>query len=172
MSEPFIAEIRAFGFNFPPRGWATCDGQLLPIAQNTALFSLVGTTYGGNGRTDFGLPNLRGRVPIHEGQGPGLSDVPQGIKQGVETVTLGPNEIPDHDHALYASNDAGTTNVVTSQVLGDAGAAQLYGSAANLTTMNPADVPAVGASQSHTNMQPSLTINYCIALVGTFPSRN
>ena len=167
MSEPFIGEIRAFGFNFPPRGWARCDGQLLSIAQNTALFSLLGTTYSGNGQTTFALPDLRGRVPIHQGQGPGLSNRTQGEVAGEEVHTLGVNEMPLHTHAQPASGAEQDTNRPGNAVPAKGG---VYAASGDGSVMDPT-TPA-GASQPHNNMQPYLVLNYCIALQGIFPSRN
>lgn len=166
MSTPFLSEIRLFSFNFPPKGWALCNGQLLPINQNQALFSLLGTTYGGNGQTTFALPDLRGRVPIHQGNGFTL-----GQRGGEEAHTLTVSELPTHTHALNASTTAanGTDNP-TGQVLG--GANDLYHTPASLTTMNGGTVAITGGSQPHTNMQPYGVLNFGIALVGIFPSQN
>ena len=167
MSEPFLAEIRIVGFNFAPRGWAFCDGQLLSIAENSALFSLLGTTYGGDGRTTFGLPDLRGRVAIHEGQGPGLSARSLGSKGGAEQVTLTTAQIPNHAHALQVSPDAGDPMDPISAVL-DSSITLSRGTpdakARVLTT--------TGSGQAHPNMQPYTTLNAVIALQGVFPSRN
>lgn len=182
MSEPFIGEIRAFGFNFAPRGWAQCNGQLLPIAQNSALFSLLGTIYGGDGRSTFALPDLRGRVAMHEGHGPGLSDRRIGSKIGAESTTINVNNLPPHNHAVTATakckSAAGNTNDAVGHVWADdAGSGSAtYSSDAPDSDMNAAAISAssqnTGAGQSFNNMQPSLTVNYCIALQGIFPSRN
>lgn len=167
MSEPFLAEVRIVGFNFAPRGWAFCDGQILPINQNQSLYSLLGTTYGGDGRTSFALPDLRGRVPIHVGNGHR-----EGQKSGEETHTLAANEMPNHDHVLQAtSNDAGTDPDPTGKVLARA-TAPIYGPPTNLTALNSASIPNVGGGQAHDNMMPYIAVNFCIALQGLFPSRN
>lgn len=170
MSEPFLAEIRIVGFNFAPRGWAFCDGQILPINQNQSLYSLLGTTYGGDGRTSFGLPDLRGRTPIHVGASNGVSHT-LGQKSGEETHTLNTTEIPSHDHTLRASNDPGNQNAPGGNVLANAGT-NIYGDAINALTLNPGTVSSTGGNQAHENMQPYLALNYCIALQGLFPSRN
>lgn len=171
MSEPFIGQIVGFGGNFAPRGWAFCNGQLLSIAQSTALFSILGTTYGGNGQTTFGLPDLRGRVPVHWGQGPGLSPYTLGQVSGTETVTLISTQMPVHNHALLASNeDAGAKNP-TGQVLATT-TTSAYVATPIDTTMNPASIGAAGGSQPHNNLQPYLAISFIIALEGFFPSRN
>lgn len=176
MSEPFIAEIRIFAGNFAPRGWAFCNGQLLPISQNTALFSLLGTTYGGDGRTTMALPDLQGRAPMHPGQGPGLTARQLGEIGGAETVTLNETQIPAHAHALRASNAAADeegTTTAADNVPGEPELAnQLYGAASNLQTMSGSMVPEEGGSQPHNNMQPFLAISFIIALVGIFPSRS
>lgn len=166
MSEPFLAEVKIVGFNFAPRGWALCDGQILPINQNQSLYSLLGTTYGGDGRTSFALPDLRGRTPIHFNTGHGL-----GQKSGEEAVTLSASEMPAHDHTAQASNNNASTGEPTSNVLARA-TNPTYHSAANLTALNTLSVSHAGGGQAHENMQPSLTLNYCIALTGLFPSRN
>lgn len=160
MSDPFIGQISLFGFNFPPRGWATCSGQILPIAQNTALFSLLGTTYGGDGRTTFALPDLRGRVPIHQGQGPGLSDYVIGQAGGQETITLLESQMPPHTHDLFGVQGTGTTGRGVATTPTDV--------QRNLTDRMSVE----GGGQPHDNVQPYLTVNYCIALQGIFPSRN
>jgi microcystin-dependent protein len=166
VSQPFIGEIRLFGFTFPPRNWVFCNGQLLPIAQNTALFSLLGTTYGGNGTTNFALPDLRGRVPIGAGTGPGLSSVAQGQTLGTETVILTSAEMPSHSHAIQASSGRATTNRPT-------GAFQAAGNSYSLTAGVAAGPSAsAGSGQAHPNVQPSLGMNFAIALQGIFPSRN
>jgi microcystin-dependent protein len=168
VSDPFIGEIKIVGFNFAPRGWAFCNGQILSIAQNTALFSLLGTTYGGNGQTTFALPDLRGRVPIHPGQGPGLSNYTQGQLAGSETVTLLSTQMPAHTHTVNASTQSDITGNPTSNF--PAGGAS-YDTTAN-TTMDPAMIGNSGGNQPHSNLQPYLAINFCIALEGIFPSRN
>jgi len=177
MSEPFIAEIKMFGGNFAPRGYATCDGQLLPISQNSALFSLVGTIYGGDGRTTFGLPELRGRVPMHTGNGPGLSSRPLGQKSGQETQTLTTAQMPPHSHTGHivananegdSSDPSGkwpsATEEPNSPYKGEAGTASM--AAGTVATNN------AGSGQSHNNLQPYQVITFIIALVGVYPSRN
>ena len=165
MAEPFLSEIRIMSFGFAPRGWALSNGQLLPINQNQALFSLLGTTYGGDGRTNFALPNLQARVPIHTGNGHTL-----GERGGEQAHTLLISEMPAHTHALMAQPATGTQLPPVSAFL--AQASNVYRTADNLTTLNPASVGNAGGSQAHTNMQPFLTLSFCIALQGVFPSRN
>ncbi len=174
MADPFIAEIRIFPFNFPPKGWAWCDGQLLSISQNTALFSLLGTTYGGDGRTTFALPNLQGNTPMQQGQGPGLSDYVLGQSGGSETVALLETEIPNHIHSLMAVGGFNATNNdPTGNVpgKGDAGLNPYTPSGTLVTMANSAVVP-VGNNQPHNNMQPYLTLYFNIALQGVFPPRS
>lgn len=167
MAEPFLSEIRIMSFVFPPKGWALCNGQLLPINQNQALFSLLGTTYGGDGQTNFGLPDLRGRVPIHMGSGHTL-----GERGGEQAHTLSISEIPTHVHVANATTATATTSTpTTSLLLGQSTASQLYGSPANLVAMSPTAVTNVGGSQAHLNMEPFLTLSFCIALQGIFPSQ-
>ncbi|MBF6595119.1 MAG: phage tail protein [Thermaceae bacterium] len=166
MSEPFIGEVKIISFNFPPRGWAFCNGQLLPIAQNQALFSILGTTFGGDGRQNFGLPNLQGRVPFHLGNGFVLGQV-----GGEQAHTLNQSELPTHTHALQASSSAATSNLPTGNVLA-APKTPLYGPAASLTGLIPASLAPVGGSQPHNNMQPYLVLNFVIALQGIFPTQN
>lgn len=170
MASPFIGQIQPFGFNFPPRGWATCDGQLLPISQNTALFALLGTTYGGDGRTTFALPDLRGRVPIHMGNGPGLSSYTIGQKSGVETVTLTVPQLPSHNHTHACSSDDPNAGSPVNNVPA-AVANPIYSTTQN-ALMSPSVIGNAGGSQPHENRQPYLTINFCICLQGIFPSRN
>lgn len=164
MSEPFLSEIKIMSFGFPPKGWALCNGQLLPINQNQALFSLLGTTYGGDGRVNFGLPDLRGRTPMHMGGGHTL-----GERGGEQNHTLSISEIPQHTHVLNGLSDNGTTPIAAGNLL--ASAAGLYGPANSLTSLLPATVTNVGGSQPHQNMQPYLTLSFCIALQGIFPSQ-
>ncbi len=166
MAEPFLSEIRIMSFGFPPKGWATCDGQLLPINQNQALFSLLGTTYGGDGRVNFGLPNLQGRAPIHMGGGHTL-----GERGGEQGHTLSISEIPTHTHSLMASSNDGGQVVPAGAFLAKAAPANPYSSPTNLTAMNAASVGTVGGSQAHLNMQPFLVLNFSIALQGIFPSQ-
>ena len=166
MSEPFLAEIRMVGFNFAPRGWAFCDGQILPINQNQSLYSLLGTTYGGDGRTSFALPDLRGRVPIHVGNG-----YAQGQKSGEETHTLSSNEMPQHEHALQASAGNGNQTGPGGNLFANAGT-DLYNDPQTLVNLNSGTVSNTGGGQAHNNMQPFLAVNFCIALQGLFPSRN
>ena len=165
MAEPFLSEIRLVSFGFAPRGWALCNGQLLPINQNQALFSLLGTTFGGNGQTNFALPDLRGRTPIHTGNGYTL-----GERGGEQAHTLSISELPAHTHGAQGSTNNGDTVSPIGGVLG--GVSNMYSPAANLTALNPATVANVGGSQAHLNMQPFLTLSFCIALQGIFPSQN
>jgi microcystin-dependent protein len=174
MSEPFIAEIRIFAGNFAPRGWAFCNGQLLPVSQNTALFSLIGTTYGGDGRTTTALPNLEGRAPMHPGRGPGLTDKRLGERGGVEMVTLSEAQMPNHTHTLRALSDPADLFGPQNRSLARSrnGAAYQSDSSANLVDMASQSLPNTGGSQPHNNMQPFLTMNFIIALVGLYPSRS
>jgi microcystin-dependent protein len=175
MSEPFIAEIRIFAGNFAPRGWAFCQGQILPIAQNTALFSLIGTTYGGDGRSTTRLPDLQGRAPMHPGRGPGLSSRRLGQKIGTETVTLNALQIPNHTHTLKAQNaEADFDNPTNAKVLGKSKGGQVYqnNTTDNLVDMATGSLSNSGGGLAHTNMQPNLNLNYIIALVGLYPSRS
>jgi len=165
MAEPFLAEIRLMSFNLPPRGWALCNGQLLPINQNQALFSLLGTTFGGDGRVNFGLPDFRGRTPIHVGSGHTL-----GERAGEQAHTLTISELPQHAHLVQATSDPAARNVPTGNRL--AAVNNGYAPAANLVTLGASSVANTGGSQAHLNMQPFLTINFCIALQGIFPSQN
>ena len=172
MADPFVAEIRIFPFNFAPRGWAWCDGQLLPLSQNTALFSLLGTTYGGNGKSNFALPDLQGRAPMHPGQGPGLSLHDLGETGGSDTVSLLESEIPAHSHGLMGSNNVGDTPVVTNSFMART-TFNMYQNVTNqnLTPMSPNALAPAGGDQPHNNMQPYLTFYFCIALQGVFPPR-
>ncbi|MEM7479894.1 MAG: tail fiber protein [Acidobacteriota bacterium] len=172
MSEPFLAEVRIVGFNFAPRGWAFCDGQILPINQNQSLYSLLGTTYGGDGRTSFALPDLRGRSPMHVGRSNGGGDHRLGQKSGEETHTLSGAEMPNHDHVLRATNANGTTDQINGTVLARAVGANVYGEFGTQVGMASGTVANVGGGQAHDNMMPYLAINFCIALQGLFPSRN
>jgi len=165
MSEPFLSEIKIVSFNFPPKGWALCNGQLLPINQNQALFSLLGTTYGGNGQTNFALPNLRGRLPIHMGNTHTLGEA-----AGSTAVTVNIQQLPTHLHTLVA-NDANANQPIPSGAL-PASANNAYTPPAALTTLNPTSVTSVGGGQPHNNMMPYLVLNFIIALQGIFPSQN
>lgn len=171
MSEPFVGEIRMFAGNFAPRGWAFCDGQLLAVSQNDALFSLLGTIYGGDGRTTFGLPDVRGRVPIHQGSGPGLSQRRLGAKGGAENVTLTTNQIPSHSHNFHVNTQAATTPNPAGNVAADS-PDDNYNSETIETSFNSGVVANTGGSRSHTNLMPTLCINFIIALVGIYPSRS
>lgn len=176
MADPFVAEIRIFPFNFAPKGWAWCDGQLLPISQNTALFSLLGTTYGGDGKSTFALPDLQGTAPMHPGQGPGLSLHDLGETGGTETVTLLESEIPTHSHSMSASSQLGFENQVSvagaGQLFAMGDGINLYGTAGNFVAMSPNALAPAGGAQPHNNMQPYLTLYFNIALQGVFPPRS
>jgi microcystin-dependent protein len=165
MAEPFLSEIRLFSFNFAPKGWALCDGQLLPINQNQALFSLLGTTYGGDGRVNFALPNLQGRVPIHMGGGHTL-----GERGGEQAHTLSIGEIPTHAHVLNATNSNGTVNNPNNNFIGAVN--NMYAPSGGLLALDPSSVTNTGGSQAHLNMEPFLVLNFSIALQGIFPSQN
>ena len=171
MSEPFVGEIRMFAGNFAPRGWAFCDGQLLAVSQNDALFSLLGTIYGGDGRTTFGLPDLRGRIPIHAGHGPGLSERRLGAKGGAEKVTLTVNQLPSHSHPAQASSGVAQNTAPMGAGLGSP-SADIYRSNPTTTVkMGSTFLANTGGSRSHTNEMPYLCIHFIIALVGIYPSR-
>lgn len=174
MADPFVAEIRIFPFNFAPKGWAWCDGQLLPLSQNTALFSLLGTTYGGNGKSNFALPNLQGRAPMHPGQGPGLSLHDLGETGGSETVTLLESEIPAHTHALMAQGAPADTNTPVNHSIARVIGATPYlpSSGASLAAMSNQALTPAGGDAPHNNMQPYLTLYFCIALQGVYPPRS
>ena len=171
--DPFVAEIRIFPFNFAPRGWAFCDGQLLPISQNTALFSLLGTTYGGNGQSNFALPDMQGNAPMHPGQGPGLSLHDLGETGGSDTVSLLQSEMPLHNHTLRGNNTLGDIPSPAGNALAR------YANAYQQDTTTPANqvlmaqqgLPPAGGDQPHNNLQPYLTLNFCIAMQGVFPPR-
>jgi microcystin-dependent protein len=171
--DPFVAEIRIFPFNFAPRGWAFCDGQILPISQNTALFSLLGTIYGGDGKSTFALPNLQGSAPMHPDQGPGLSLRDLGEAGGVESVTLLESEIPSHSHTLRASSDDGDLKAPTANrsLARSIGGFMYQSPPSNLVPMSAAALTPAGGGLPHNNMQPYLTLNFCIALQGVFPQR-
>jgi microcystin-dependent protein len=173
MADPFVAEIRIVGFNFPPIGWAFCNGQLMPISQNTALFSLLGTTYGGDGKSNFGLPNLQGRAPLQQGQGPGLSLRTLGEDGGEQTVTLLQTQIPAHNHFAMGAEPGGNGSP-TSHTWGGAlkGTGTLYAPLPNNTTMSPVALSTAGGGLPHDNMPPYLTLNFIISLQGVFPSRS
>ncbi|CAM5482509.1 hypothetical protein MAUB1S_08096 [Mycolicibacterium aubagnense] len=175
MADPFVAEIRIFPFNFAPRGWAWCDGQLLPLSQNTALFSLLGTTYGGNGKSNFALPDLQGMAPMHPGQGPGLSLHDLGETGGSETVTLLESEIPNHSHPLRGTVEDGTQGTLAQGItLATSVSGTLYQTAtasASLVPMSAQALAPAGGDAPHNNMQPYLTCYFCIALQGVFPPR-
>jgi microcystin-dependent protein len=184
MSDPFVAEIRIFPFNFAPRGWAMCNGQLLPISQNTALFSLLGTNYGGDGKSNFALPNFQGNTAVHwcdNGTGPGLGiDWFVGTSEGVDTVTLLQSEMPQHSHAMQVSTADATTNNPSNGVLakgkyddgqGHTGAVSSYSAQPITTTINVQSLSLMGSSFPHNNLMPYLTLNFCIAMQGIFPPR-
>lgn len=172
MSEPFVGEIRMFAGNFAPRGWAFCDGQLLAVSQNDALFSLLGTIYGGDGRTTFGLPDLRGRLPIHAGHGPGLSERRLGAKGGSEKETLTVNQMPSHGHPLTATSTTANSLQPGDNMLGTAMSQVYFNTLLGPQHFNSEAITHVGGSRSHTNLMPYLCIHFIIALFGIYPSRN
>lgn len=174
MSSYFLGQIQPFGFDFAPVGWAFCDGQIIPINQNPALFALIGTTYGGDGQTTMGLPGLQGRVPLHQGKGPGLSLRVMGESGGQENVTLNSSQIPSHNHQVMANNSPGTSAFPSDNFLAadSSGSDRIYSSGnSSVTTMDPSMITSAGGSQSHNNMPPFLAINWCIAMQGIFPSQ-
>jgi microcystin-dependent protein len=169
--DPFVAEIRIFPFNFPPKGWAFCDGQILPLSQNTALFSLLGTTYGGDGKSNFALPNMQGNVPMHPGQGPGLSLHDLGETGGSDTVTLLESEIPSHSHGLTVSQSDGTDQSCANENFAAGVGIIAYAPPGALTNLSDNTIAPAGGDQPHNNLQPYLTLNFCIALQGVYPPR-
>jgi microcystin-dependent protein len=171
VADPFVAEIRIFPFNFAPKGWAWCDGPLLPLSQNTALFSLLGTTYGGNGKSNFALPDLQGRAPMHPGQGPGLSLRDLGEIGGSESVTLLTSEIPAHNHTVSCAGGDANEPGPGDQKLATGTGVQYYAAPGALVNMSPNALAPAGGSLPHNNMQPYLTFYFCIALQGVFPPR-
>ena len=172
MADPFVAEIRIFPFNFAPTGWAWCDGQLMPLSQNTALFSLLGTTYGGDGKSTFALPDLQGNAPMHPGQGPGLSLHDLGELGGTETVSLLESEIPAHSHALRARNDVGEDRIPgPGEAIARSTGGLLYEAPGPLVALSDQALPPAGGDQPHNNLQPYVTFYFCIALQGVFPPR-
>jgi microcystin-dependent protein len=171
MADPFLAEIRIFPFNFAPRGWAFCDGQLMPLSQNTALFALLGTTYGGDGKSTFALPDLQGRVPMQPGQGQGLSPRDLGESSGAETITLLTSEMPLHSHNLVVSEGDGLERFPGGQLLATGIGVGQYGPTSTNTTLSPQALAPAGGSLPHNNMQPYLTLYFNIALQGIFPQR-
>lgn len=172
MSDPFVAEIRVLPYNFAPNGWASCDGQLIPISQNTALFSLLGTTYGGNGRTTFALPDLRGSFAMGTGPGPGLSPRDLGQPVGQATVSLLASEMPGHTHALMAGSTPGSTSPAGNVMAPSANGASIYRAPGAVAPMAGTAISAAGGSQPHENRQPYLALTFCIALQGIFPPRS
>jgi len=173
MSDPFVAEIKIFAGNFAPRGWSFCEGQLLPISQNTALFSLIGTTYGGDGRTTTGLPNLKARAPMHPGNGPGLTNRRLGDTGGVATVTLIQNQLPNHTHATEViQSNADNDDPSSDRTLANSTPGEAYHAKDTAANMAPQAVSNYGNGQAHNNLQPYLSMYFIIALVGTYPSRS
>lgn len=170
--DPFVGEITLIGFNFCPRGWAAADGSLLAISSHQALFSLYGTTYGGDGVSTFALPDLRGRVAVHDGHGPGLTDRRIGQRGGAETSQLSVQNLPPHTHGLIASSQSGSTGNPAGQFLADAGREDIYGSGTSTAAMNHAAVTTTGSGRAINNMPPFLTLTYCVAMQGTYPSRS
>ena len=172
MSDPYIGEIRMFAGSFAPAGWAFCDGQQMPISENDALFTLIGTTYGGDGQETFNLPDLQGRVPIHQGTGPGLGTYQIGEKAGVESVTLTTQQIPTHNHGWAASTGQGTSNTPQSNVTASPPVMKLYRVGVPSDPMSPTIIQPSGGSQPHENLQPYLTISFIISLFGIFPRQS
>lgn len=172
MSEPFVGEIRMFAGNFAPRGWAFCDGQLIAVSQNDALFSLLSTTYGGDGRTTFALPDMRGRVPLHQGSGPGLSPRRLGSKGGTEDVTITSNQMASHSHSLNANTEDATAAQPMGAVVAKGVGVSFYKAAGQNESMAYSAVTNTGGTQSHVNLMPTLCVNFIIALYGVYPSRN
>ena len=172
MTNPFVAEMRIFPFNFPPTGWAFCNGQILPISQNTALFSLLGTTYGGDGKSNFALPNMQGRAPMQPGQGPGLSLHDLGEEGGEATVTLLESEMPSHNHKVMAESQDPADTIIPSPstAIARSSGGGLY-QATNNVQMSGSTIAPVGGNQPHNNMMPYLALNFCIALQGVYPPR-
>lgn len=170
MAQPYVGEIRMFGGNFAPSGWMFCEGQLLPISENETLFQLIGTTYGGDGQTTFALPDLRGRLPVHQGQGPGLSPYTIGGSLGAEEVTLTVNQIPTHSHPLVASSNNASTANAQGNVLAQTPSYTPYIADTPASALAPNSLGPVGGSQPHTNMQPYLCVSFIISLFGIFPS--
>jgi microcystin-dependent protein len=172
MSDPFLGEIRLFPYTFAPRGWAFCNGQVMSIAQNTALFALIGTTYGGDGRTTFALPDLRGRVAVSSGQADGLSAYETGQVGGVESVTLTEDEMPTHRHRVSVNNASSDSGKPNNRFLGRVSGGTAYAGTSNGKTLNPGAIAGSGGGQPHENRPPHLALNYCIALEGIFPARD
>lgn len=169
--DPFVAEIRIFPFNFAPKGWAFCDGQILPLSQNTALFSLLGTTYGGDGKSNFALPNMQGNVPMHPGQGPGLSLHDLGETGGSDTVTLLESEIPSHSHSVTVSQSDATDQTPANLNFAAGVGIGAYAAPGALTQLSDNAIAPAGGDQPHNNLMPYLTLNFCIALQGVYPPR-
>ncbi len=172
MSEPFVGEIRMFAGNFAPRGWAFCDGQLLAVSQNDALFSLLGTIYGGDGRTTFGLPDLRGRIPLHQGTGPGLSPRRLGLKGGAEKETLTVNQLASHNHDFNANTAVATDVAPAGKVVAHGVGVNTFAAVAQDTNLASNTISNTGGSQPHTNLMPTLCVHFIVALVGIYPSRH
>jgi len=172
MSEPFVGEIRMFAGNFAPQGWAYCDGQLLAVSQNDALFSLFGTIYGGDGRTTFGLPDLRGRIPIHAGSGPGLTPRTLGSKSGAENVTVTLNQLPSHTHPMQATEELADSPNPGGQIAARSTTVDLYINENPSPNLAATSITSTGGSQSHPNIMPFLCVHFIVALFGVYPSRN
>jgi microcystin-dependent protein len=173
MGEPYVGEIRIFAGSFAPAGWAFCAGQLMPISQNDTLFNLIGTTYGGDGQETFGIPDLQGRVPVHQGQGPGISQNYQmGEKDGVESVTITANSMPLHNHAFMASTAVGNSTLPTGNIPGQSAQTTFYALGSPITNMFATAISQVGGNQPHENMQPYLVLSFIISLFGVFPTQN
>ncbi|HEU4743283.1 MAG TPA: tail fiber protein [Meiothermus sp.] len=172
MAQPYIGEIRIFAGNFAPAGWAFCDGSTLPISENEALFTLIGTTYGGDGQTTFALPDLRGRIPLHQGTGPGLPPFVIGQDGGVETVTLTAQQMPTHNHALLGSSNTATQTVPTANVLAQPSSGQMYLADTPNVALNASMIGLTGGNQPHDNMGPYLCVSFIISLFGIFPQQS